>query len=129
MRTKYQKSESDCGPAAVATLCNVNVEEAADYIYGKRGRKGATPSGCLIDAVKHFGRKPLATRCTSLTEEHELPDFEHDALLGCDCLVPNGRGGWKRSGHWAVWDSKSQCIRDPYGYYYPLAVKKFLLVK
>jgi len=129
MKTRYQKSQSDCGPAAVATLCEVGVKKASEYIYGKRGRKGRTPSGCLIDAIRHFGREPLASRCASLAEKDGLPEFEYDALLGGDCLVPDGRGGWKRSPHWAVWDSESQCIRDPYGYYYPFAIKKFVLVK
>ena len=129
MKTEYQQSETDCGPAAVATLCGVSVQDASQYIYGKLGRKGVTSSGYLVGAIEHFGRRPLADRCSSFKEDHELPNFEFDALLGCDCLVLDDSGRYKRSSHWAVWDMSDQCIRDPYGYYYPLLIRKFLLVR
>ena len=120
MRLVAQEKESDCGPAAVATLCGVSLQKASSYIYERRGRKGVTSSGCLIEAIEHFHRRPLEAKCRALGER-KLYDLEHDALLGCFLLVPLTRATirpdsiyrWKNSRHWAVWDHKQKTILDP----------------
>ena len=119
LTTVYQQTETDCGAAAVATLCNLTYEEAAEEVF--RGRKvRITASGRLLKAIKHFGGEPLNTQCKAVGETY-LPDLENDALLKCQ-LLHDG----KAQTHWAVWDSVGQTIRDPYGYAYPLKVTHFV---
>lgn len=120
MRLVTQETDTDCGPAAVATLCDVTLSDACEFIYGRRGRKGVTSSGCLIEAIRKFGREPLENRCRSLGDR-KLYDLKNDALLGVWTLEPlaeklqrTTNHKWKSYGHWAVWDSKHKAILDPY---------------
>jgi len=121
LKTVYQQTETDCGAAAVATLCNVTYEEAAKVVYHNR-KVGITASGRLLDAIKYFGGEPLESRCTAIGAT-ELPDLDNDALLKCQLLHVG-----KAQTHWAAWDSVGQTIRDPYGYAFPLKVTHFVQI-
>ena len=128
MQTIYQKNERDCGVAALAMLARVSHRKAYNFLEREFGRAFTLSSGKIIAGLLEFGRIPQDTKCKKIGDR-QLPDLEFDALLGGDCLIPAGEKNWKRSGHWAVWDCEGQCIRDPYGYYYPFQTKKILLVK
>jgi hypothetical protein len=118
----YQRTETDCGAAAVATLCGVPYEQAAAVVY--EGRKvGVTASGRLLNAIRHFGGEPLTAKCVA-RGECDLTELNHDALLKCQMIIDK-----KRTTHWAAWDCESQTIRDPYGYWYPLLVTHFVEIE
>ena len=137
MKLVPQESETDCGPAAVATLCRVELSDAHDFIYGRRGRKGVTSSGCLIEAIREFGREPLGTQCRGIGER-KLYDLTNDALLGCFALEHLAEEvsrrtahKWKNHSHWAVWDARRKLVLDPYikRGQLPLHIVKYLEVK
>jgi hypothetical protein len=115
----YQKRQTDCGVACVAMLCDASYDEAKQLLFGKES-VGITSSGELLQAIRHFGGKPLADRCQAIGETH-LPDLDNHALLKGKLLC-----GESEPVHWAVWDCQAQAIRDPYGYDYPFEVTHFV---
>lgn len=127
MRWIYQQGETDCGAAALAMIANVDYEVAKAFLMNEAGRNRSISSGYMIKGINKFGRKCVGDRCTAIGERR-LYDLDNDALLSGNLLIPID-GGWKRDGHWCVWDSQQQVIRDPYGYVYPYEVERLVEVE
>lgn len=105
MRRVKQETESDCGPACVAMLAGVTLEEACKAVYGE-GRTKLTSSGKLRAALIKLGRPPLEGRMVSKGRT-TLKSLPHDALLKVQPLTCSTK-------HWVVWDKKRQMKLDPY---------------
>ncbi|QDZ06390.1 hypothetical protein FPZ24_01965 [Sphingomonas panacisoli] len=113
MKTVYQRTESDCGVAALAMLADVSYEQALEFLRGSFRHTRIISSGKILAGVTHFGRTPLGDRCIRIGER-QLCDLDHNALLR-GVLIE----GQRKFGHWAIWDCFDQTIRDPYAYMLP----------
>ena len=118
MKTVRQKDEIGCGIACVAMLSGVTYDEARKTLFPK-GAVKRTSSGKLFDALRKFGRKPVAKRMISL-KHVDLDHFADDCLVGA--FLGSDR-------HWVVWDAAAKRIRDPYKGDYQLKVVKYMPVK
>jgi ABC-type bacteriocin/lantibiotic exporter with double-glycine peptidase domain len=119
METVYQRTESDCGVAALAMLAEVSYEHSLEFLRANFRHTRVISSRKILAGVVHFGGTPLGTQCTRIGER-ELWQLEWSALLRCAMLADG-----KEYGHWAVWDADEQCIRDPY-LRYPIRVDGIL---
>ena len=117
MRGVLQQTESDCGVAALAMLAYVPYERALEFVLESFRYTRAMSTGKILAGVAHFGGEPLDDKCTMI-RDRQLYDLEWDALLRCTMLISDQ----KTAGHWCVWDCAGQCLRDPYGYVYPVRV-------
>ena len=123
MRAIFQAFEDgnmDCGLACLTMLAGKGVEHWRDELGIRETRK--TKKREILRLLRDVGfRKVEEGR---LSGKKRLIDLQHDALI-FGKVIENG----KEFGHWAVWDSADQCLRDPNGYRAPFRATSFTALK
>jgi hypothetical protein len=111
MKNVFQQDDNGCWLACASMLTGVSYDELKTQ-FNFRGEVTGRAAGPLIDLLERNGLECERTS-TKISKIGALQALERDALVYFKNVDDDGD---EDGGHWMVWDSREQVIRDPEGW-------------